>query len=129
MEIYDYRNTNIDIDEEIELLTAKQISKIVTAIDTIKKDSEEEKILHWNTWFDNAILPILKDFAELTGSVLEISRDRRVIETTFRNAGSIDITENCLFMRSAIATAVYISISEKNGEAVFLLSYDVDNFI
>ena len=64
--------------------------------------------------FDAAFLPILKDFAEITGSRLKIQQDPwHDITATFSSQCGIDITPNEKRMRMVISAADHISINKQ----------------
>ena len=64
--------------------------------------------------FDAAFLPILKDFAEITGSRLKIQQDPwHDITATFSSQCGIDITPSEKRMRMVISTADHISINKQ----------------
>ena len=64
--------------------------------------------------FDAAFLPILKDFAEITGSRLKIQQDPwHDITATFSSQCGIDITPSVKRMRMIISAAVHISINKQ----------------
>ena len=66
--------------------------------------------------FDAAFLPILKDFAEITGSRLKIQQDPwHDITATFSSQCGIDITPSEKRMRMVISTADHISINKQAG--------------
>ena len=64
--------------------------------------------------FDAAFLPILKDFAEITGSRLKIQQDPwHNITATFSSQCGIDITPSEKRMRMIISAADHISINKQ----------------
>ena len=64
--------------------------------------------------FDAAFLPILKDFAEITGSRLKIQQDPwHDITATFSSQCRIDITPSEKRMRMIISAADHISINKQ----------------
>ena len=64
--------------------------------------------------FDAAFLPILKDFAEITGSRLKIQQDPwHDIMATFSSQCGIDITPREKRMRMVISAADHISINKQ----------------
>lgn len=76
------------------------------------------------------ILPLLKDFAELTSSSLEIQRDEiGIITTCIRNSNGLDITESCHGMYLALLLAVQIDLDADNDETILALIYDCRKFI
>lgn len=64
--------------------------------------------------FDASFLPILKDFAEITGSRLKIQQDPwHDITATFSSQCGIDITPSEKRMRMIISAADHISINKQ----------------
>ena len=64
--------------------------------------------------FDAAFLPILKDFAEITGSRLKIQQDPwHDITATFSSQCGIDITLREKIMHMVISAADHISINKQ----------------
>lgn len=64
--------------------------------------------------FDAAFLPILKDFAEITGSRLKIQQDLwHDITATFSSQCGIDIAPSEKRMRMVISAADHISINKQ----------------
>ena len=64
--------------------------------------------------FDAAFLPILKDFAEITGSRLKIQQNPwHDITATFSSQCGIDITPSEKRMRMVISAADHISINKQ----------------
>ena len=64
--------------------------------------------------FDAAFLPILKDFAEITGSRLKIQQDPwHDITATFSSQCGIDIAPSEKRMRMVISAADHISINKQ----------------
>ena len=76
--------------------------------------------------FDAAFLPILKDFAEITGSRLKIQQDPwHDITATFSSQCGIDITPSEKRMRMIISAADHISINKQtdSGRVDFSLIF------
>lgn len=129
MERYDF-TVNADVvgsvPEELDRLTNKEIIAVHDAIQRIRKETETDATTKHIAWFDTAILPVLKEYAERTSSILDIERDREtLIQATFRNSGGLDISSEsrCLYM--AIMSAVHILIDVEGGDPVLILTYDL----
>lgn len=131
MERYDYRN-NADlageVGAEIDKLETRQLVTIHKAIQDTRELTEAEQKQLYETWFRSAILPILKEYSELTSSCLEIEFVSGVIQATIRNGYGMDITESCHGLHMALVTAAHIAINQENGEAVLGLVYDPKKF-
>ena len=129
MERYDY-TANVDlarnVPEELDRLTNKEMIALHEAIQRIRQDAEIEATTKHMEWFDTAILPVLKEYAEQTSSILDIERDREMlIQATLRNACGLDISSDsrCLYM--AIMSTVHLSVDVENGDPVLVLTYDL----
>ncbi|MCH1950957.1 hypothetical protein MCJ35_17280 [Enterocloster sp. OA13] len=129
MERYDFTvNTDMagSVPEELDRLTNKEMIAVHEAIQRIKQDTETEETIKQMEWFDNAILPILKTYAERTSSILDIERDREtLIQATLRNPVGLDISSesHCLYM--AIMSAVHILVDNEDGDPVLVLTFDL----
>lgn len=115
---------------EVEMLDNRQRLAVHEAIQKIKRESEDQNKLQYMKWFDTCVLPILKEFAELTSSLLEIQRDEiGIISACLRNSDGLDITESCHGMYFALLIAVQICIDSDADEAVLALTYDCRKFV
>lgn len=132
MEQYDYTQTPLigdDISIEIDRFNNRQLKELKEDVDRIKREERLENRKNGNKWFDSALLPVLKDFAELTASLLEIERDDNgIITVAFRNKEGIDITESCKYMRIALFAASNISVDCDDEKAILALVFDCNNF-
>lgn len=132
MERYDFTvNAEIagSVPEELDRLTKKEVIAVHEAIQRIKQDTETEATTKLIEWFDTAILPVLKEYAERTSSILDIERDREtLIQATLRNACGLDISSDihCLYM--AIMSAVHIFVDVEEGDPVLVLTYDLKSY-
>uniref|UniRef100_UPI0035218ACD hypothetical protein n=1 Tax=Enterocloster clostridioformis TaxID=1531 RepID=UPI0035218ACD len=107
-------------------MTNKEMIALHEAIQRIRQDTEIEATTKHMEWFDTAILPVLKEYAEQTSSILDIERDREMlIQATLRNACGLDISSDsrCLYM--AIMSTVHLSVDVENGDPVLVLTYDL----
>ncbi|WP_270269298.1 hypothetical protein [Enterocloster clostridioformis] len=132
MEQYDFTSDINLVGEamkEMERLTNKEILALHEAMQEIKEQSETETVEKHMEWFDNAILPSLKRFAELTSSILEIERDRKdVIQATLRNSSCIEFSMDCSYLFVAIGSATDICVDVEDGDPVLVLTYDSRKF-
>lgn len=133
IERYDFTengNSADDILSDVEDLNIKQRLALHEAIKQIKINIESETVTKHMEWFDTAIFPVLKEYAELTCSILDIERDKKeIIQATLRNSNGLDFAENsrCLYM--AIIMAVQIFVDVEQGDPVLILTYDCRKFI
>lgn len=90
METYDFRNPDIQerqeqFMQEVDNLTNAEMEELIEAFNTIKANSKTKKAETSENYFNIAILPVLKDFAELTSSILEIEKDdNHIITASFK---------------------------------------------
>ena len=129
MERYDF-TVNADlagnVPEELDRLTNKEMIAVHEAIQQIKQNTETEATTKHMEWFDTAILPILKEYAEQTSSILDVERDREtLIQTTLRNSCGLDISSDSHRLYMAIMSTVHISADVENGDPVLVLTYNL----
>ena len=94
------------------------------AVRNIRETAQLAQFERYNAWFDHTLLPIFKEYAQMTSSLLQIERDNGTIDVLFRNSGGLDITENCKGMYMALMIAVHIFMDSDAGDAVLALTYD-----
>ena len=82
-------------------------------------------------WFANvniatsALLPSLKDFAELTGSLLTVEESKQYcVVAELTNRQGFDITESSKIIRAIFTLANHIGIGSKDGETCISLIFD-----
>lgn len=56
----------------VEDLSSEEAAAAFAAIRDVREEQADRKVQNFKNWFDAAFLPILKDFAEITGSRLKI---------------------------------------------------------
>ena len=81
METYDYTEggAGCDISSQIDAMSARELQAAAEAIRAIRQTSAHARLDSSRAWFDAAILPALRDFAEMTASVLVIADPDRPI--------------------------------------------------
>lgn len=123
MDTYDYRQDTDSINEtqaKIDLLSEKEAKQVSEFISSLKEQSTAliER-------FTSALLPSLKDFAELTGSLLTIEESKHYcIVAELTNRQGFDITESCRIIRAIFTLANHIGIGSKDGETCISLIFD-----
>lgn len=124
MERYDFQQAgDCELDFEGDSLTPRQRQKLNGAMLKIKEESKEQAIENSKNWFNVAIIPVLKDFAETCGAILEIEEtEGNVIVATLKTKYSLDITESCKSMRMVLALAQHIAIDLNNDDGVAMAS-------
>lgn len=135
MEIYDFRNTDLQDQQqkfmqEIDTLNKTEFNELVKQFEQIKEKSYTNDIETVIEWFDLAILPVLKDFAELTSSILEIERGtKNIITANIKNTNMVCITESCICFKMVLLGAAQIAIDRENEFVVLSLIFDCNKFI
>ena len=126
MEQYDFTDTGNakDIYGLLDCMSEKELEMAREAVRNIRETALLAQYERYNTWFDHTLLPIFKDYAQITSSLLQIERDSGTIDVLFRNSSGLDITENCKGMYMALMTAVHIFMESDAGDAVLALTYD-----
>lgn len=98
----------------VEDLSSEEAVAALAAIRDVREEQADRKVQNFKNWFDAAFLPILKDFAEITGSRLKIQQDPwHDITATFSSQCGIDITPSEKRMRMVISAADHISINKQ----------------
>lgn len=125
--VYDYRIKAEELNRiaiDFDNLSGKQQLEVAEAIKNIKQEKEQEAKI----CFNSAILPILKDFAELTSSLLTIEENNKnqTVIATLKNSCSLDITENCRCMRGLLIIANYINITVEDEGIILSLIFDYE---
>ena len=100
----------------MEDLSPAEIAAAMTAIQDVREKQADRKVEDFKDWFDAAFLPILKDFAEITGSKLKIEQDSHhdIIAVLSSRCG-IDITPTEKMMHTVVSAADHISVNRWEG--------------
>ena len=125
--VYDYRvkaDELTKISMEFDNLSGREQLKVAEAIKNMKQEQEQDA----KVYFDNAILPVLQDFANLTSSLLltEENNEKQTITATLKNSCSLDITESCRCMRGIFVIASYINMAVEDEGIVLSLLFDYE---
>lgn len=128
MDKYDYRQETDSINEtEIKMgsLSEKEAKQVLGFIHTLKERSAKEQTATLLERFNSALLPSLKDFAEITGSLLTIEENKHsCIIAELTNSQGFDITESCRIIRAIFALANQIGIESTDGETRISFIFD-----
>ena len=130
MSEYDYRVKPKDVSGigmQFDTLSRRQLLQLAEAME-IKQSEEEKRLMSVKTYFNNAILPILQEFGEMTYSLLVVEENdkEQIIVVSLRNQYGFDITESCRYMRGLFVIANHISINVEAGEVVLSLFFDYE---
>ena len=99
-----------------ENLSQDEAAAAMEAIESVRRKRADDAIQDFRTWFDVALLPILKGFAELVGAKLTIRQDRfHDITAVFTGRCGFDITATQKRMRMVMAVADHISVNRWSG--------------
>ncbi len=129
METYDYM---IDIERlneaqaKIDELTNDQLLKLAETVDEIKTIAGEKQLENSKQYFKLAILPALKDYAEMTCSklIVDLQDRKQSIVATLQNPDGFDVTGSCKFMRTAMFYSDHIGISFEDDMICLNLVFD-----
>lgn len=106
-----------------ETLSQDEAAAAMEAIESVRRKHADDAVRDFRAWFDTALLPILKGFAELTGAKLTIRQDHfHDITAVFTGRCGFDIMATQKRMRMALATADHISVNRHiDGDGVELV--------
>ena len=115
---FDYTGTDQagNLADMAENLSQEEAAAAIEAIEKVRRERADDAVRDFRAWFDAALLPILKGFAELTGAKLTIRQDHfHDITATFTGQCGFDITATQKRMRMAMAAADHISVNRWSG--------------
>ena len=115
---FDYTGTDQagNFADMAENLSQEEAAAAIEAIEKVRRERADDAVRDFRAWFDAALLPILKGFAELTGAKLTIRQDHfHDITATFTGRCGFDITATQKRMRMAMAAADHISVNRWSG--------------
>ena len=74
---FDYTGTDQagNLADMAETLSQEEATAAIEAIESVRRKRGNDAVRDFRAWFDAALLPILKDFAELVGAKLTIRQD------------------------------------------------------
>ena len=76
MQEFDYSNeTSNDLYDAVDGLSYEEAVSAKAAIEKIKEEKEEKKVMKFKKWFNEALFPILNEFAAVSGCCLKIDQD------------------------------------------------------
>ena len=113
MQEFDYSNeTSNDLYDVVDGLSYEEAVSAKAAIEKIK----EKKVMKFKKWFNEALFPILNEFAAVSGCCLKIDQDAcGGMTVTLRSKYGVDITANQKQMHMAIAFADHIAVNKWSG--------------
>lgn len=127
MEIYNYETENNGVNELSALsdsLSQKEAEAALKAIKETKLTNLSMAQANYYDWFDQIILPILKDFTELNTAILQIEKNDNICVIATIKSDGLDITEICKPVKWALAFADHIGINVLNDQVALTLIYE-----
>ena len=115
---FDYTGTDQagNLADMAENLSQEEAAAAIEALEKVRRERADDAVRDFRAWFDAALLPILKGFAELAGAKLTIRQDHfHDITATFTGRCGFDITATQKRMRMAMAAADHISVNRWSG--------------
>lgn len=123
---FDYRTEEIfEIDAEFDKLDTEQKKRLNAALKQIKKEREREAAECSKKWIYSAILPVLKNFAKESRSLLTIkTQENGLIIADLKNDCGFHISGEYIPVKSILNMAAHIEIGMRDGSIVLSLTYD-----
>ena len=131
-ETFDFRESvGENIYVKVDTLNKNELKKIYEHLDSVQEEVAQEAVDHSIDYAYNALLPIIKDFAFLTSSLLEVHQedDRSIVEFCLKNENGFDITESCRAMLALLVMAVNVEFSIVENETQLRPVFDCRNII
>ncbi|MBE7723655.1 MAG: hypothetical protein E7244_04210 [Enterocloster citroniae] len=126
MESYDFTKETDYINEvqnKIDTLSTAEAKQVAEYINSIKEKTAQEQTSKLLALLHNAILPCIREYAEMTNSRLTIESNNAILIVTLENPCGFDITESCKAMKSIISFSSHIGIDIKEGNASLALIF------
>ena len=129
--VFDYRTQEqLGISTELDKLNPEQMQQLGEALRQIRQESQQQAAERSLKWFYAAVVPVLKDFASTTESVLELREMAgNIVEAGLRNRIGYDITKNARCMKMVMGLAVHMEIGVKGEEVLLTLTFDCNEMI
>ena len=131
-QIYDFRN-DTDMAEEIavelESMNPKELNRLKTEMHRVLAESRKEQEKESGNWFNQAVVPVLKDFVEQSEACLDLSEDGDLeVTAVIRNRGGVDINEKDHSMKMLLLLANHISIERCDEDLLLVLAFELESF-
>ncbi len=129
MQEYDYRIAQEAVDEaetEFERLSSRQRVKLYKVAEELQQTQKKERMEKAKDYFNKAILPGLKDFAETSDAFLCIQErdEQETVQALFKSKMGFDIRESCRLTRNLLLMANFIGIMTEEENTILSLVYD-----
>ena len=117
MHEFDYSNEKSnELKHSLYVLSYEEAVFAKEAIEKIKEEKEEKKVMKVKKWCHEALFPILKACAAVSGCCLKMDQDAcGGMTVTLRSKYGVDITANQKQMHMAIAFADHIAVNKWSG--------------
>ena len=117
MQEFDYTNVlkENEFADIADRLSPNEAAAAMDAVQSLREEQAGQKSQDFKDWFDAAFLPILKNFAALTGC--------HDITASLISQHAIDITSNEKMMHTVITAADHITISTDSSEVELSLIF------
>ena len=131
MATYDYRSGwDPELDGQLDTLSSEERKRLDKAVQQIRQESQQQAAERSLKWFYAAVVPVLKDFASTTESVLELREMAgNIVEAGLRNQVGYDITDTARCMKTVMMLAVHTEIGAKDNEVLLTLTFDCNEML
>lgn len=125
---FDFRNDEKDLSLEIDGLSSREMEKLGSALETIRQETREEKSKSCENWFESALLPVLKEYAEETSSLLEINSTDNLYMAFLENGTGFTIDDGSM-MKYILVMASSVNVSSDGEKTSLSLTFDFNQII
>lgn len=125
--VYDYstQTDEEDFEELIKTLSGQERLKLVEYINQTREQAERYDVQKYVNWIMDAIVPIWREVAEKTKSVLEVQKVGDEIDILIANKNRINIDVKQKMAMYAVSLAEEISVDLIDKEIQMNLTYKI----
>lgn len=116
-----------EVSAEIDYLSTGQLVKVHKYIQDIQKEGKEKQSQDAINWFEQVIVPLLKEFAQENDACLEVRPQEEILLATFHNDVGFNFDIGQARMRMMLDAADNLSIERSEEECVLVLTFDCSN--
>lgn len=114
---------------EMDRLSTNQILKVQDYIKQLKETEKERLRRKEMNWFNFSILPMLKEYAQEQGAVLEITEEEtNSMTATLSEIKAIDISSQNIRLKTLFMLASYTVVEAVNEKIRLFLTYELQGF-
>ena len=115
---------------EMDRLSTNQILKVQDYIKQLKETEKERLRRKEMNWFNFSILPMLKEYAQEQGAVLEIMEEEETnsMTATLSEIKTIDISSQNIRLKTLFMLASYTVVEAVNEKIRLFLTYELQGF-